>query len=210
MMGQRKPVGGSNWQGLHGYWKMAMRCICFLCFICLMGCSQKTAGTDSTVVQASARNWGTEMTKADDVSEAFMVDDLLECIDMLGKTATEIGLPRETVRIEMKYHPRAEIIGNIFGAEGSATLHFYDVRDSEDDYVARRLWIFTQNLNFDECRERLSEKFGNPLAEGEIPYAVVNHGAVTWADYHFQDICLRLSSASEDNFIRIEIEKSED
>ncbi|MDI9470111.1 MAG: hypothetical protein QM296_07890 [Bacillota bacterium] len=150
------------------------------------------------------------MTATDgDRVENIRLDDLLQGIDMLGKTAAESGIPKCAVSIERKYYPQTVIIGNIFGVEGSATLYFSDVRDGADDCRAKRLWILTSNLNFDECKDRLSEKFGKPLAEGEIPYAVVNHGAVTWADFRFQDLCLRLSSASEDHFIRIEIEKTE-
>lgn len=187
-----------------------MKMICFLCLLCLMGCHQEAAGTDSTSGLTGTGESETEMTETDTVIGSIMRDDLLECIDMLGRTVSEIGIPEAAVSIERKYYPQTEISGNLFGVKGDATLYFHDARDRGDDYLARRLWITTRHLNFDECRKRLCETYGNPAAEGEIPYARVNHGAVKWADYRFQNVCLRLSSASETNYILIEIEKSAD
>lgn len=178
--------------------------ICFLCLVCLAGCKHDTDSVDSrTTIMESE----TEMTQTRETAESIIADDLLECIDMLGKTATEIGIPREAINAERKYYISAHIDGNIFGVKGEAELLFDDVSDDRDDYLAKTLCIFTKNLNYDECKIRLSEKFCEPLGEVSIPYAKVNYGALTWTDYRFEDINIRLSSASELYHIKIEIDK---
>ncbi len=207
--------------------RMATTMICLLCLLCLFGCNKEPVDTDPVDKQTAATESETQatgvkesetktteikdseikMTGINDTRDGIIVDDLLECIDMLGKTATEIGIPREAINAERKYYISAHIDGNIFGVKGEAELLFDDVSDDRDDYLAKTLCIFTKNLNYDECKIRLSEKFCEPLGEVSIPYAKVNYGALTWTDYRFEDINIRLSSASELYHIKIEIDK---
>lgn len=126
---------------------------------------------------------------------------------MLGKTATEIGIPRKAIDTEHSFYIATYIDGNIFGVKGYADLLFDDLSEGKDDYLAEKLWIYTKELNYDECKILLSEKFGEPLGEVEIPYAQVNYGALTRADFRFQDYVIELSTASELDHISIKIEK---
>lgn len=180
---------------------------CFLCLVCLTGCQH---GTDSEDSRTTTTESETEMTQAKETVESIVVDDLLECIDMLGKTATEIGIAREAIDTEHSFYIATYFDGNIFGVKGYADLLFDDVSDSNDDYLAKQLLIFTKEINYDECKIRLAEKFGDPLGETSIPYAQVNYGALKWTDYRFKDIAIELSTASELKHIQIQIEKKTD
>ncbi len=190
--------------------KMAVSITCFLLLLCLMGCNYETDDTDFTNRQTTTKESETKMTGTNVTVESITVDDLLECIDMLGKTATEIGIPREAIDTEHSFYIATHIDGNIFGAKGYANLLFDEVSDGKGEYLANKLWIYTKELNYDECKILLSEKFGEPLGEVEIPYAQVNHGALTWTDFRFQDLAIELSTASELHHISIKIEKITD
>jgi hypothetical protein len=43
---------------------------------------------------------------------------------MLGKTATEIGIPREVINIKSEFYIHTYIDGYIFGTQNYGVLHF--------------------------------------------------------------------------------------
>ncbi|MGB4610099.1 MAG: hypothetical protein ACOX3H_04860 [Saccharofermentanales bacterium] len=240
--------------------KMFTKIICFLCLLCLIGCTDKTAGTDYTDKQTTNKDSLTtkqttsnkeslttkqkttnresltsdkesittkqtttnkenvttnkesltKMIKINNTGDGVIVDDLLECVEMLGKTAADIGIPSKVINDESKYYIKTYIDGNIFGTEDYGILHFDDMGSTKDDYLAKSIWIHVKNVGYEECKRQLSIKFGNPIEEGENPFVEVDGGAVTWALYKFQDIEIRLSSASQRDYIEIDIEKFTD
>ncbi|NLJ70420.1 MAG: hypothetical protein GX328_03015 [Clostridiaceae bacterium] len=220
--------------------KMSIKIICFLFLLCLIGCTDKTAGTDYTNKQTKNKdsitnkqtttnkeslttdkgsatnkqtsNKGGEMNKIriNATGDGIIVEDLLDCVEMLGKTAAEIGIPSEVINDESKYYIKTYIDGNIFGTEDYGILHFADVGSDKNDYLAKSIWIHVKNVGYDECKRQLSKKFGDPIEEGENPYVEVDGGAVTWTFYKYQDIEVRLSSASQRDYIEIDIDKIAD
>ena len=190
--------------------KTATLFICFLCLLCLAGCKPETDNTNNTDEQTTIKESETEMIRMNETNDGVVVDDLLECIDMLGKTATEIGIPREVINNEKEYYIRTYVDGKIFGTEDYGILHFDYVDDDKNNYLAKGIWIHVKKVGYDECKMRLSEKFGNPTDEGENPYVEIDGGAVTWADYRLPDIKLTLSSASQRDYVEINIEKLTD
>ena len=206
--------------------KIFTRIICFLWLLCLIGCTDKTAGTDYTDKQTTnkdsitykqtttnheslttSKESITKMIKVNNTGDGVIVDDILECVEMLGKTAAEIGIPSEVINDESKYYIKTYLDGNIFGTEDYGILHFDERGSAKSDYLAKSIWIHVKNVGYDECKIQLSNKFGDPIDEGDNPYVEVDGGAVTWTFYKFQDIEIRLSSASQRDYIEIDIEK---
>ncbi len=190
--------------------KKTIMVICFLCLLCLTGCKHEIVGTDVLDSRTDDKASGTQMMQINDTKDGILVADILECIEMLGKTAQEIGIPREVINIESKSYIRTYVDGNIFGTKDYGILHFEDMGTDKDGYLAKSIWIHIKNAGYDECKRRLSEKFGSPVDEGENPFVEVDGGAVTWAFYQFEDIEIRLSSASQRNYVEINIEKITD
>jgi len=190
--------------------KLAIVMICCLCLLCFIGCKQDTADTDFTNKQTINMDGETTMMTINDTADGIILDDLLESIEMLGKTATEIGIPREVINTEKSYYIKTYIDGYIFGTKDYGILQFDEMGDDKDDYLAKSIWIHVKKVGYDECKRQLSDKFGNPIKEGDNPYVEIDGGAVTWASYQFQDITIRLSSASQRDYIEIKIEKLSD
>ena len=184
--------------------KTTITIICFLRLIYFV------AGMDFVDGQTADKKNGTKMIRINHDGDGIIVDDLLECIEMLGQTSTEIGIPREVINTEIKAYIRTYVDGNIFGTKDYGILHFNEIGNDKDDYLAESIWIHVKHVGYDECKKRLSEKFGNPTGEGENPFVEVDGGAVKWTIYRFQDIEIRLSSASQRNYIEINIEKRMD
>lgn len=210
--------------------RMATTIICFLCLLCFFGCNNELVDTDPVDRQTAAtesetqttrikesetkttviKESETKMARINDTKDGIVVDDLLDCIDMLGKTATEIGIPIEVINTESKYFTKTYIDGNIFGTKDYGVLYFDVVSNGKDDYLAESMWIHIKNAGYNECKRQLSERFGNPISEGDNPYVEIDGGAVTWAYYQHPNVRIRLSSASKRDYVEIQIEKLTD
>ncbi|MBR1738393.1 MAG: hypothetical protein IJ736_15545, partial [Firmicutes bacterium] len=70
------------------------------------------------------------------------------------------------------------------------------------------VWIHIKGLDYDKCRSELISLYGGPESEREEPYAEVNGGAVTWARFTDDDTIIRLSRASEREYVELDLEKA--
>lgn len=147
------------------------------------------------------------MIKINESGDGIVVDNLLDCIEMLGKTAAEIGVPIEAINTESKYYIRTYVDGNIFDTQDYGILHFEELNSGREEYLAKSLWIHVKHLNYDECKIRLTKQYGNSIKEGENPFVEADGGAVRWAVYLFRDVRIRLSAASQRNYTEINVEK---
>ncbi len=200
--------------------KMAITMICLLCLSCPVGCRHEpvdtdpadrhTAATESETQATEIKESEIKMTGINDTRDGIIVDDILDCIDMLGKTAAEIGIPIGVINTESKYLTKTYIDGNVFGTKDYGVLYFDVVSNGKDDYLAESMWIHIKNISYNECKRQLSERFGNPISEGDNPYVEIDGGAVTWAYYQHPDVKIRLSSASKRDYVEIHIEKLTD
>lgn len=190
--------------------KSIAKLICFLFLLCLIGCKQDNAILDLDENNLIDKTNEAEMNTIDETKGGFVVDDLLDSIEMLGKTASEIGIPREIINTESKYFISTYLDGHIFGTEHYGILYFDNVTDNVDDYVAKSIWIHIKKVEYDESKRQLTERFGNPTDEGENPYVEIDGGAVRWAIYQHKEIEIRLSSASERDYVEITVRKLND
>lgn len=185
---------------------LAIIMICIFSLLYLLRCQERVESTDPVKGETSTEEGETGMLKINDSKDGIVMDDLLESIKMLGKTTQEIGIPRKVIDTKSKVTIKTYIDGNIFGMEDYGIL-FFDETD-DDQLVVERAWIHIKETSYDECKGLLSEKFGDPVEEGTIPYAEVNGGAVEWAFYQYEDVGIRLSSASERDYRELHLEKN--
>ena len=185
---------------------LAIIMICIFSLLCLLRCQERVESTDPVKGETSTEEGETGMLKINDSKDGIVIDDLLESIKMLGITAEGIGIPRKVIDTESKVTIKTNIHGNIFGMEDYGIL-FFDETD-DDQLVVERAWIHIKETSYDECKGLLSEKFGDPIEKGDIPYAEVNGGAVEWSFYQYEDVGIRLSSASERDYRELHLEKN--
>ena len=183
--------------------KNIAKLICFLFLLCLIGCKRDNAISDLVDNTLVDKTNEAEMNTIDDTEDGFVVGDLLDSIEMLGKTASQIGIPRVIINTKSEYSISAYLDGHIFGTEDYGILYFDDVTDNVDDYVAKSIWLHIKKVGYDESKKQLTERFGSPTDEGENPYVEIDGGAVRWAIYQHKEIEIRLSSASERDFVEI-------
>lgn len=186
--------------------KLAIMMICILSLLCLLGCQEKAESTDPVYEKTNIEDDETGRFKSNDSKDGIVLDDLLDSIDMLGKTAKEIGIPKGVINTESKVTIKTYMDGNIFGMEDYGIL-FFDETDNEQ-FVVERAWIHIKETSYNECKGLLNEKFGDPVEEVYTPYTEVNGGAVEWAYYQYEDVGIRLSSASERNYRELHLEKN--
>lgn len=190
--------------------KNITKLIFFLILLCLIGCKHDNAILDLVDNTLVSKTNESEMNNVNDTKGGFVVDDLLDSIEMLGKTASEIGIPREIIDTKSKYLISTYLDGHIFGTEDYGILFFYDVTENVDDYVAKNIWIRIKKVGYDECKKQLTKRFGSPTDEGENPFVEIEGGAVRWAIYRLKEIEIRLSSASQRDFVEIDVRKPGD
>lgn len=136
------------------------------------------------------------------VNELY-VGELLDCVGWIGKTGSELETADAFVKQDGLFRS-VTLNGNLVGgyAYGSAYFDFYD---DHDDPVVDRVYLQSEALNFETCKNGLAEHLGEPDGEGEKPYAEVDGGAVTWCTFTTDTAVLDLSSGSERDYIEITI-----
>lgn len=115
-------------------------------------CKTEMADANFEDRQTAEKEGGAAMIRINDTGDGIVVDDLLACIEMLGKTAAEIGIPREVINIESKYYIRTYVDGSIFGTKDYGILQFDNARNDPDDYLMKRIWIHIKHSGYGECK----------------------------------------------------------
>ncbi len=187
--------------------KSVTKVICFLSLLCLMGCQQDTTNSDMIDNGLNNQNDAKKLLKINDSKDGVVVDDLLDSMEMLGKTASEIGIPKEIIKTESKSFITTYLDGYIFGTKDYGILNFENLNKKSDDYLAKSVWIHIKELNYEESNKQLRERFGEPVEDGQNPYVKSGEGAVEWSIYRSNDIEIRLFSASERDYVEMSITK---
>lgn len=124
----------------------------------------------------------------------FIVGELLDTYEFLGKSTSEIGIPTELLQKRYSEYT-AYLDGTILGTTDYAIIHTNEEASAESS-VAESIWIHVGKVSYDDCRLALIERFGEPLDEGEEPYVEINGGAVTWCSFETENITIRLQKGS--------------
>ncbi len=167
----------------------------------LAGCStSKEAGT-------GIDGGNDKMLPVNETNDGVLIEDILDCRDMLGKKPEEAGIPVTVIDTKSFPVPKTYADGNIFGLKDYGVIYFSRDDAGEPDQ-ADSIWIHIKGVGFEQCREELEKLYGKPFDEGETPYVEADGGAVMWAKFRDGDAVLRLSNASERDYSEIEITRN--
>ncbi len=148
------------------------------------------------------------MLPVNETNDGVLIDDILDCKDMLGMTAKEAGIPETVIDTKTFPVPKTYAAGKILGMKDYGVIYFSKNDSGEPDKI-NHIWIHIKEKGFEQCRGELEKLYGQPFDEGETPYVEADGGAVVWAKYQDGDIILRLSNASERDYSEIEIRRKE-
>lgn len=137
-------------------------------------------------------------TTSEASNTGFIVGELLDTYELLGKSASEIGIPAELIEKR-----RAYLDGTFLGTTDYAIIHM-DEKMPVESSIAESIWIHVGKVSYDDCRLALIERFGKPLNEGEEPYVEVNGGAVTWCSFETENISIELREGSARGYREID------
>ncbi|MBR1443568.1 MAG: hypothetical protein IJ583_08550 [Firmicutes bacterium] len=173
---------------------------------CSYGTGTNTSeNTNNTVNKESGEN----MLAVNETNDGVLINDLMSCTALLGKTAQQAGIPESVLNGLSTDTFRTYADGNIFGVKDYGIIYLSsDICDDSQPPKVTRVWIHIKDLDYSKCREELIKLYGEPLMQGEEPYVEVNGGAVIWSEFTDNDTLIRLSCASERNYIEIDIESS--
>ena len=126
----------------------------------------------------------------------FAADELLDTYELLGKRAADIGISDDM--IEEWPDCSTCLDGTVSGKSGDGRAYM-----KGEDKVVTEVSINAYEAEYEELKELLTERFGEPSEEGMEPYAKVNGGAVTWVIFETDGFKAKLSKASEQDWCRI-------
>ncbi len=144
------------------------------------------------------------MFPVNETNDGILIDNILDCKNMLGMTAKEAGIPETVIDTKSFPFPKTYADGKIFGMKDYGVIYFSKDDSGEPDKVDS-IWIHVKEMGFEQCMEELERLYGQPLDEGETPYVEADGGAVIWAKFQNGDVILKLSDASERDYSEIEI-----
>ncbi len=153
---------------------------------------------------ASKERETADMLPVNETNDGILIDDILDCKEMLGKTPEEAGIPATVIDTKSFPFPKTYADGNIFGIKDYGVIYFSKDDAGEPDKVDS-VWIHVKGAGFEHYRDELEKLYGQPVDEGETPYVEADGGAVMWAKFQDGDIVIRLSNASERDYTEIEI-----
>lgn len=130
--------------------------------------------------------------------EYYRFEDVFDALDLLGKQRDETGV-NETYFTERNGFLVLEFDAVLFGTFCYGTVFF-----AGENKRADTVFVHAKELSFLACREQLQKCFGTPTSAWEEPYVAVNGGAVSACEFAVDGYQIRLSHASERNYIDLE------
>ena len=137
---------------------------------------------DPADASASTFNWETEAWE-----ETDMETELLSYLNWPGQVFSTMDLSDASLSLE--------------GTWGEAVVWFKT--DADGNSVVEQMNFYVEAGTYEDLREMLIRSYGEPTEEGEEPYAESNGGAVTYCWFNHPAGTLRLSAASEQDFLEI-------
>jgi len=116
--------------------------------------------------------------------EPKMSEDVLRYLDWPGQDVSELELDGAWLEVEGDGYSGAVYL------DGTRVEGFH---------------LFIDGASYEELHAMLTERCGEATDEGEEPYAEANGGAVTYSWFQYKTGTIRLSSASERDYVEIEM-----
>ncbi len=162
------------------------------------------AGTMSNVSQSEKEKETEGMLPVNETNDGVLVEDLMDCADMIGKTVDEAGIPDNVIVKVVGSTEKTYADGMIFGSKDYAII-WIDSNYGNGPETVSNIWIHCKEVPYDNCLKGLSGLYGEPVFAGENPYVEADGGAVEFTEYETDRLKIRLSAASERDYAEIEI-----
>ena len=127
------------------------------------------------------------------------IDDLHSTFSWVSKPFAETGIPEEYRNVTS-----VKLKGNFFGAPADGSLYTSPYDDKGRTIAEINIYIYNDDLSWENCVAKLHELYGEPVNTGEEPYAEVNGGSVYWEYYDDGERSVTISTGSENNWYQIE------
>lgn len=121
--------------------------------------------------------------------ETDMETEILSYLQWPGQTFSTMDLSDATLSLQCAW--------------GEATVWFKTGADGSSMVESMRFYVDTGS--YDDLRQMLVDAYGDPTDEGEEPYVESNGGAVSYCWFDYPAGTLRLASASEYDFVEIQV-----
>ena len=133
--------------------------------------------------------------------------DVLSLYGWLGKSEEELGIDNEYIIAVTLCH-EVEFEGTLFGQEANGSVIFRPV-GADKVQTAETVYIYSHALGYDDCREKLTELYGEPEYENEEPYVESLGGCVITCCFRNGSNKIKLETASERDYIDVILKSGE-
>lgn len=133
----------------------------------------------------------------------YQSNNVLKFADLIGKTAAETGIDEKFIQSSLGYL-KIVFDGKLFDYDAYGSVYFSYTTDDTVSHV-HTVYIHSKDIEYDECRTKLAEVYGNVRDENEEPFVEVNGGAVTRCFFDGEGFEVMLSKASEQDYVAVTI-----
>lgn len=134
----------------------------------------------------------------------YKTDNALEFTKWLHQNPTEIGIEERYIQSDGVVF-RVSFNGNLFGKPAHGTVLFEE-DGGEIIKKARTIYIYSSELSYEECRDKLSRIYGKVKDEGEEPFAEGAGGSIMHCEFSGRGVNVKLTKASERDYLEVVIQ----
>ena len=135
-------------------------------------------------------------------AKVYTFENVLDCAEFLGRDMNSLGVDEKY--FSESVYEKLDFTGNFFGVKADGTMFFSDEGENGEK-VPTTAYISLRSLDYDTAVENLKTIYGEPTNSGEEPFARANGGAVLWTDFESEKYNIKLSSASERDYIELDV-----
>jgi|GEM_PF-3515979 len=160
-------------------------------FIVLYFFKNKAAPANTAAAQSGAKE-----------QEVYRFADAFETVNLLGKTPSQTDV-NENYFTEKGMWQVLAFDTLLFQKEAYGWIYF-----SGEGQLADTVYVNSKQMNFKQCREALTARYGEPASEWETPYVEVNGGAQSGCRFQSEELLIELTHGSEREYIELQIQNS--
>ena len=129
----------------------------------------------------------------------YYVEDLMTCMDWVGKSYKEVGIPESCV---VQKYGMVILKGNLYG-DGSSIATALMTQEGESS-TFNKITIINRQFTYKEMKKNLTALYGEPSQEGERPYSTPDvTGTEKYSIFDLESCTIEFDYDKEDSRTRI-------
>ncbi len=129
----------------------------------------------------------------------YYVEDLMTCMDWVGKSYKEVGIPESYV---VKEYGMVVLKGNLYGDGSSLAVAM--MTDEGESSTFNRITITNLQFTYKEMKKNMIALYGEPSQEGERPYSTPEvTGTEKYSIFDLESRTIEFDYDKEDSRTRI-------